>query len=335
MAFKSARVNFYSEKYGTVVTRQIAKSQIKMEPIAELELWDPYAGEYVTDAGDSVRVSQQPKWKTSPAAAVQTRQFAHSWLPISRIISNPSRRKNMAHSSLQDSLDPVPDLEQQFIQGIHDRWLYWRYAANKSIRTAQDDALAAVLDVALRGASKRDSSVTPLDVTQAYDLVKNFFAERANIRMKLPFKNFDEFRKRYIEDTVLPDIVERLQKVESRIFEILEPQVRLEVMVKDLFSAGRDVEFSERGVKISVNNEVIPLGNLSSGERQLLVILLECLGSRRSTVLIDEPELSMHVAWQNRLIQCIRTINSRSQLVVATHSPEIMAELEDRCIIEL
>ena len=48
--------------------------------------------------------------------------------------------------------------------------------------------------------------------------------------------------------------------------------------------------------------EVIPLEALSSGEKQLLQLLLECLAAGANPILIDEPELSLHVDWQTDLL---------------------------------
>ena len=52
-------------------------------------------------------------------------------------------------------------------------------------------------------------------------------------------------------------------------------------------------------------------------------------------MLVDEPELSMHVDWQRRLISTMRILNRMSQMIFATHSPEIMAELPDSDIFRI
>jgi len=84
-----------------------------------------------------------------------------------------------------------------------------------------------------------------------------------------------------------------------------------------------------------VNDEKIPLESLSSGEKQLMQILLEVMAGGVNAVIIDEPELSMHVDWQNRLVASMRTVNPESQLVLATHSPEVMANLDEKYIFQL
>jgi len=79
----------------------------------------------------------------------------------------------------------------------------------------------------------------------------------------------------------------------------------------------------------------IPLQSLSSGEKQLLRLMLETLAAGSSTVMIDEPELSMHVDWQQVLVAAMRRVNPECQMLLATHSPEVMAEVADENVFEL
>jgi ABC-type lipoprotein export system ATPase subunit len=72
---------------------------------------------------------------------------------------------------------------------------------------------------------------------------------------------------------------------------------------------------------------------LSSGERQIVSMLYAALSSsiqESSVVLIDEPELSLHIDWQRLLIRSMAEQLGGRQLIVCTHSPEIGADYEDR-----
>lgn len=79
-----------------------------------------------------------------------------------------------------------------------------------------------------------------------------------------------------------------------------------------------------------------PISALSSGERQLLVMLAHLslnknlIGS--SVFIVDEPELSLHIAWQERFVDAIREANPSVQLIMATHSPAIILDRDDHCI---
>ncbi len=72
------------------------------------------------------------------------------------------------------------------------------------------------------------------------------------------------------------------------------------------------------------------LSELSSGEQHELVLMYELLFivRERAVILIDEPELSLHVAWQRRFVQNLREIQRlrKVQFVIATHSPQIIGD---------
>ncbi|WP_368853758.1 AAA family ATPase [Vibrio parahaemolyticus] len=46
---------------------------------------------------------------------------------------------------------------------------------------------------------------------------------------------------------------------------------------------------------------------------------------------MDEPEISLHIKWQDMFISALREINSDIQLILATHSPDIIGEYDDYC----
>ncbi|MDR1004914.1 MAG: ATP-binding protein, partial [Prevotellaceae bacterium] len=71
--------------------------------------------------------------------------------------------------------------------------------------------------------------------------------------------------------------------------------------------------------------EMIPYRKLSAGEKQMLVILLSILTCRTQpgVIFMDEPEMSLHIEWQQQLIGRIRDWAPHIQLILATHSPAI------------
>jgi len=75
---------------------------------------------------------------------------------------------------------------------------------------------------------------------------------------------------------------------------------------------------------------------LSSGEYHLLYLLVAATTTRRrgTVIAIDEPEMSMHIEWQRKLLPAMLKCASMAQpqLVVATHSPEIAADYPDQCL---
>jgi predicted ATP-dependent endonuclease of OLD family len=80
----------------------------------------------------------------------------------------------------------------------------------------------------------------------------------------------------------------------------------------------------------------IPLEALSSGEQHELVLAYELLFrvKKGSLILIDEPELSLHVTWQHRFLEDLDRISKLVGLdfLVATHSPQIIHKRWDLAI---
>jgi predicted ATPase len=118
-----------------------------------------------------------------------------------------------------------------------------------------------------------------------------------------------------------------LQEKRRKIYQLREEFLRV---VNDLFAPRKRVSISPQNeLSIQTINEKprnIPVAELSSGEKQLLIILGEALLQENRPVIYiaDEPELSLHVKWQERLVESIRRINGMAQVVFATHSPDIV-----------
>lgn len=74
--------------------------------------------------------------------------------------------------------------------------------------------------------------------------------------------------------------------------------------------------------------ESIPLYKLSSGEKQLLIILLRVflMEEQPYILLMDEPEISLHIEWQYRLFEEIRGLNPNCQIITSTHSPSLFGD---------
>lgn len=82
----------------------------------------------------------------------------------------------------------------------------------------------------------------------------------------------------------------------------------------------------EGGISIEEYGKAVELNQLSSGEKQLILILLRVINSsdKPTIFMLDEPEVSLHLSWQEKLISTIRNIHSQCQLVIVTHSPAII-----------
>ena len=82
----------------------------------------------------------------------------------------------------------------------------------------------------------------------------------------------------------------------------------------------------ENTVVLKQWDEILDLRLLSSGEKQLLTILMTVLleDGDNTLLLMDEPEVSLHIEWQQELIDTILLLNPNVQIILSTHSPAII-----------
>lgn len=119
---------------------------------------------------------------------------------------------------------------------------------------------------------------------------------------------------------------------------LFAPLAKFEEIV-DSFLVNKTIQVSEKGVvKIkskSTNQEFLPL-HLSSGEKQILILLTQALlwENRPVIYVADEPELSLHVTWQEKLLPSLQELGRQIQIIVATHSPDIVGPFR-RNVIDL
>lgn len=98
-------------------------------------------------------------------------------------------------------------------------------------------------------------------------------------------------------------------------------------IIDNLFSeTHKKVNRDKNELEFLLGDTEINAYQLSSGEKQLLVILLTVLvqDNKPSILLMDEPEISLHLDWQENLINYIRELNPNAQLIIATHSPGLI-----------
>lgn len=96
---------------------------------------------------------------------------------------------------------------------------------------------------------------------------------------------------------------------------------------------GKKVSFSREGVKLSVGEREIKLETLSSGEKHDFIMFYNLLlgSATNGLVLVDEPEISLHIEWQETYLDKLIAICKMNglQAVIATHSPNIVSSHYD------
>ncbi|MDW8805452.1 AAA family ATPase [Streptomyces scabiei] len=247
----------------------------------------------------------------------------HRYLPISRLSEFPS--------SGPDS--PNQSLDEYFAKSIQQLWSTYSAEVLGQVGAAQESGLGRILE-GLIAPDRPDRALTDdFDPDKSFDRVQSFLRRRQTAYL---IQDKGDFIRRFETDPGFKRVVLDINEVEEQIEQALEPRKRLEDLVSRLISGPKQISFENSRIRtLTRGNKEISLERLSSGEKQLLRILLEALAANGNPIIIDEPELSMHIDWQNVLIESIQTIDMQAQVITATHSPEIMAKFDDEKIFRL
>ena len=117
---------------------------------------------------------------------------------------------------------------------------------------------------------------------------------------------------------------------------IFKPRDNFINLLNSMFGGRKNFSVSDKNELFVKTKDKRPIGldELSSGEKQLLIILGETLLQHSKSVIYiaDEPELSLHVIWQEQLTGAISKLNPNAQIIFATHSPDIVGANQDAII---
>ena len=114
----------------------------------------------------------------------------------------------------------------------------------------------------------------------------------------------------------------RLQAVQ-----VAQSKTHFQDVVDDLFGDTlKKIDRTSNELQFIQYGETLTPYQLSSGEKQMLVILLTVLLQEQKpyVLLMDEPEISLHVDWQECLVNIIRDLNPHAQIILTTHSPALI-----------
>lgn len=130
----------------------------------------------------------------------------------------------------------------------------------------------------------------------------------------------------------------------NSLFEETGKEIKIDPASNNLVFAinGTEKFLAVDGKRLTVNDkflvtprDTIQLEHLSSGEKQMLLILTTVFlqEEKPNILLMDEPEISLHISWQDKLVGLIRELNPNCQLILTTHSPNIFVNgWEDKIV---
>lgn len=178
----------------------------------------------------------------------------------------------------------------------------------------------------------------PYDVIRSYDrpLIMGDFTARmadANVKSELDWQLY-LLQRRYLDYQVnignkMIELLSGDEEQRSLAPSLSLPKRKFQDMIDELFSyTHKTIDRKSNDVVFYQNGERLLPYKLSSGEKQMLVILLTVLvrDDDHCVLFMDEPEASLHIEWQQKLIGMIRNLNPNVQLILTTHSPAVIME---------
>ena len=178
----------------------------------------------------------------------------------------------------------------------------------------------------------------PYDVIRSYDrpLIMGDFTARmadANVKSELDWQLY-LLQRRYLDYQVnignkMIELLSGDEEQRSLAPSLSLPKRKFQDMIDELFSyTHKTIDRKSNDIVFYQNGERLLPYKLSSGEKQMLVILLTVLvrDDDHCVRFMDEPEASLHIEWQQKLIGMIRNLNPNVQLILTTHSPAVIME---------
>ncbi|WP_315076815.1 ATP-binding protein [uncultured Clostridium sp.] len=132
--------------------------------------------------------------------------------------------------------------------------------------------------------------------------------------------NKEIFRNR---NKTIGEVIDKVCEDINSIFSVMDLDVKLVGLSET--SETKPIFRNSLGKKFDITG-------LSSGEKQLFLraLSLKFLEVNNSVILIDEPEISLHPQWQKKIIDVYESIGNNNQLIIATHSPHIIGDIESK-----
>jgi ABC-type lipoprotein export system ATPase subunit len=144
---------------------------------------------------------------------------------------------------------------------------------------------------------------------------------------------FDKQLNRYTEENNINGLKEKLLEKSEKLKNIYQNRDTFENKINQLFlDTGKKITLDENNSIIfeleDEDNDLLTPFQLSSGEKQILIIMLNImlLDNKPTILLMDEPEISLHVEWQRVFIETLLELNPNLQIIIATHSPAIVSK---------
>ena len=182
-----------------------------------------------------------------------------------------------------------------------------------------------------------DATKIRFDVIRSFDrpLLHSDLLEKMadkNVKTELDWQLY-QLQRRYLDyqvnigNRIIEQLTLGTPEGQTQAALLAVPKKMFQDMVDEMFrETGKQIIRQSNEIMFRQDEETLYPYQLSSGEKQLLVILLTVLvqDGQPCVLFMDEPEVSLHIEWQQQLISLIRRLNNNVQIILTTHSPAVI-----------
>ena len=158
---------------------------------------------------------------------------------------------------------------------------------------------------------------------KSYQLTLNKQEKEQVLIIEKEIKNILEQKQESSEKLLV--LYQQKEKIQKEIY--AQKDLCIDIINKLFAVTNKTVDFDANNTIIFQPHNIRPY-QLSSGEKQMLLILLQTVVQQNKphVLLMDEPEVSLHADWQENLIDYIQQLNPNCQIILVTHSPDIIVK---------
>lgn len=291
-----------------------------------------YLSEYREFSSDNIRDEDESNYFSMELDSLNYRDFSQSYRSMRRLVDDSHLELPRQISQYQELSSAVDRVE---------RWL--QLQAYSSASTGLANANSVYLDVMTHLSNTSVPLASP-DHLESEKLVADLKAFEFQDSQYARFGLGVEFpAKQYIKilqstpSSNRPTLVQILRRHLDSNRAQLGARTELYFLLTTFTTAMNEfltdkelsIHASPKGITIrTLEGDRLSLTELSSGERQLLLLLCNTIVARDKSKLfiIDEPEISLNVKWQRNLLDVLLSLtnNSDLQFLIATHSIEMV-----------
>lgn len=175
------------------------------------------------------------------------------------------------------------------------------------------------------------------DYNAFFDGLINEFKEFASVPKNDRILNILFKWQEVLKIKKLVSIVENMEAEKADVRKPIELFIRT---INDFIGAtddGKTINIDNRGLisfSTKIDSKPVSIQYLSSGEKQIVTffayLMFMVKRNKFGIFVVDEPELSLHLSWQNIFVQKTLQVNDKIQLIFATHSPEFVGHYRNK-----